>query len=368
MVNLLEYQGKALFNRYGIPIPEGLLLVNKAGIKDEIIHYPAVLKAQVPIGHRGTSGGVQTVKNGAELAEKLNSMQKASFGGFTPKAFLLERLVKHDKELYLSITLDRSKRSPVLIASQSGGVNIEDVPKEEINTFTLNQLEDLPIKIKQQIFALFDIKEVSRFGLYNLLDSMWSLYKGEDAELVEINPLAVSDDILTALDSKIIIDDDALFRHPYIKPDLGTNPLEIKAKKEGISFVKLDGDIGIIANGAGLTMSTIDQIALLGGKPGDFLDLGGTDDPEKVSKAISLVYESKPAVLLINIFGGVTKADTVAEGILLAIKKEKPAFKVVVRLRGFNEEKGRNLLRENGVEAFTDMTEAIHAAVTSVKS
>lgn len=365
MVNLLEHEGKALFKKYSISIPNGVIVRSNTDIKKS--NFPAVLKAQVPTGHRGKSGGVKIVKNAAEAREQLKTMREMSFEGFTPKAFLLEDLVKHVSELYLSISLDRSKRSPVLIASTEGGIDIESVQKNKIFVFTLNQLEGVPDYVKQEIFEKLGLRASAKEVFFKLISNMWSIYKQEDAELVEINPLAVSGDDLIALDSKIIIDDDALFRHPEIKPDFGTDPLEIEAKKKGISFVRLGGDIGIIANGAGLTMSTIDQIALLGGKPGDFLDLGGTDNPARVVQALSLVYEFKPSVLFINVFGGVTKADTVAEGIISAVKERKPPFKIIVRLRGFNEEIGRQLLKENGIEAFTDMTQAIAAAVAESK-
>ncbi len=365
MVNLLEFQGKEMFRKYNIPVPNGRLLKSENEIKK--LDDPSVLKVQVPTGHRGKSGGISIVKTLTEACKALENMQKMSFDGFSPKGFLLEDMVKHTSEIYISISLDRGRRSPVLIASSRGGVDIENVPKGKIVTFNLNQLIGIPNYVKRQLLKDLGLKETLSGELYSLIDRLWSLYKNEDAELVEINPLAVTENGLIALDSKISIDDDSLFRHKELSPDLGTDPLEIKAKKEGIAFVRLDGDIGLIANGAGLTMATIDQIALLGGKAGDFLDLGGTDDPAKVAKAIELVAESNPKTVLINVFGGVTKADTVANGIVLAVKAIKPRFKIFVRLNGFNAEKGKKLLTANGIKAFSEMGEAVSAVVLASK-
>ncbi len=365
MVNLLEFQGKEMFRRYKIPVPAGRLIKNEKDIQK--LDSKSVLKAQVPTGHRGKSGGVSLVGSAEEARKALENMQKMSFDGFSPKEFLLEDMVKHASEIYISITLDRSKRSPVLIASLYGGIDIESVPKDKIIMFDLNQLAGMPNYVKRGMLKGLGLKENMSKELSGLLDGMWSLYRNEDAELVEINPLAVTENGLVALDSKIVIDDDSLFRHKEISPDLGTDPLEIKAKKEGIAFVRLDGDIGLIANGAGLTMATIDQIALLGGKAGDFLDLGGTDDPIKVTKAIELVAESNPKTVLINVFGGVTKADTVASGIVSAVKAIKPKFKIFVRLSGFNADKGKKLLAENGIKAFSEMEEAVKAVVLASK-
>ncbi len=365
MVNLLEYEGKEIFKRYGIKIPAGDLV--RSEDRFPLIKKPMVLKAQVPTGHRGKNGGVVVVKTLKEAQSALRNMQKLEFDGFSPKAFLLEDMVKHSSEVYISISLDRSNRSPMLMVSASGGVNIEDMPKEKILVFILNQMMAVPGYVKREVYDFLNLHTEIQQQFGSLIDSIWAAYKAEDAELIEINPLAISDDGLIALDSKVTIDDDALFRHNDALPDLGNNPLEAKARKEGISFVRLDGDIGLIANGAGLTMATIDQIALRGGKAGDFLDLGGTDDPEKVTKALSLVSESRPKAVLINIFGGVTKADTVAEGIATTVRLIRPKFHIFVRLSGFNAEEGKKILKKNGIMAFDNMVDAIDAAIASVK-
>ena len=262
------------------------------------------------------------------------------------------------------MTLDRSNKSPVLLVSPEGGVDIENIPKTRIKGLDLDIFIGMLDYQKRRAFEFIGLDEKYRVQFYSILSSMWRIFTEKDAELVEINPLAVTDSELIALDSKVSIEDDSLFRHSeYKRDEYSSDELEMKAKKKGISFVRLNGNIGLIANGAGLTLATIDQIKLNGGVAGDFLDLGGTDDPARVAEAIELVKESNPKVLFINIFGGVTKADTVAEGIIQAINKLNITFKIVVRLKGFNEVKGKELLRKNGIDAFTDMEEAIKEVV-----
>ncbi len=365
MVDLLEYCGKNLFRKYGIPVPESVLV--DANGKGRGLFFPAFLKAQVPAGHRKELGGVIIAKSKKELTEGITSMKKISFNGFKPSEFILEKPEKTDKQVYLSLSTDRSTRAPVLIVSEKGGTGIEKVGREYIHTYTLNPFVGVPEYVKREIASVLSIGGKNRGRLDELLESLWRLYTKEDAELVEINPLGVSKKGLIALDSKVTIDDDALFRHADISPAKKSNRLEQKAAGEGISFVRLSGDIGLVANGAGLTMATIDMIAKLGGKAGDFLDLGGTDEPSKVAKAMELVSDSKPKVLLINIFAGVTKADTVSQGIVDAVDRIKPKFEIIVRLSGFNTDKGKKILATRGIEAFDNMSDAIRTAVQASK-
>ena len=364
MVNLLEYQGKELFKKYGINIPHGFIAKDVSHLKP--LHGDFMLKAQVPTGHRNQSGGVIEVHSRREAKAALQKLKNIDFNGFKPSAFLIEQKIPHSVEFYISIALDRSRRAPVIIVSKNGGVDIEKVPKENISVFPINKFIGIPDYVVRAAAEFITLNKMEN-ELGTLLKSMWELYSKEDAELVEINPLVSEAGVLTALDSKIVIEDDALFRHNYEKSEESSDSIEIEAIKKGISFVRLEGNIGLIANGAGLTMATIDQININGGHAGNFLDLGGTDDPSKVAEAIELVNEEKPKVLFINIFGGVTKADTVAKGIIKAIKKFNPAYKIIVRLRGFNEEEGKKLLNDNGIKAFTDIEEAIKEAVGASK-
>ena len=366
MVDLLEFEGKELFKAYNIKIPKGQVIHSINDLND--FQEERVIKAQVPTGHRGINGGVLKFKNKEEFIKAFNKISSLTFNGFKPTSFLVEEAIKHKRELYVALTLDRNNKSPVLLISSQGGVDIEKMPKNEIKRLELDIFLGMLEYKKRQAFEFIGLSENYRLQFYSILDSLWKIFTEKDAELVEINPLAVTDTQLIALDSKISIEDDSLFRHSeYKRDEYSSDELEMKAKKKGISFVRLNGDIGLIANGAGLTLATIDQIKLAGGMAGDFLDLGGTDDPARVAEAIELVKESNPKVLFINIFGGVTKADTVAEGIVQAINKLNITFKIVVRLKGFNEVKGKELLRKNGIDAFTDMAEAIQEVVKLAK-
>ena len=362
MVDLLEFEGKELFKFYGIEVPKGQLVHSIKDFRD--FEEEHVIKAQVPTGHRGANGGVLKFKTKEEFIAAFNKISSLTFNGFKPTSFLVEKAIKHEKELYVALTLDRNNKSPVLLISAAGGVDIEKIPKSKIKRLDLDIFMGVLDYQKRQAFKFIGLEDNYKLQFYNILDSMWKIFTEKDAELVEINPLAVTATKLIALDSKVSIEDDSLFRHPeYKRDEYSSDNLEMKAKKKGISFVRLNGNIGLIANGAGLTLATIDQIKLAGGMAGDFLDLGGTDDPARVAEAIELVKESSPKVLFINIFGGVTKADTVAEGIVQAINKLNITFKIVVRLKGFNEARGKELLRKNGIDAFTDMEEAIKEVV-----
>ena len=366
MVDLLEYEGKNLFKIYSITVPSSYLIRNIKELKN--INDENVVKAQVPTGHRGVNGGVIKIKNKLEAANAIESINRRNFNGFKPESFLIEKLVRHKNELYVGLTLDRSNKSIVLIVSPAGGVDIEKVPQKLIKKFNIDIFAGMQGYIKREAFKFTKLDTKYQESFYSLMDNLWKVFVGKDCELVEINPLAVTESELIALDSKITIEDDSLFRHPeYKKEYTSSDPIEAEAKRKNISFVRLDGNIGLIANGAGLTLATIDQIKMAGGNAGDFLDLGGTDDPSKVEEAINLVVKTKPKVIFINIFGGVTKADTVAKGIVGAIRSLKN-ITVVVRLKGINDEKGRQLLKANSIAAFTDISQAINKVVEVSKN
>ena len=362
MVDLEEHEGKLLFKEYGIKVPESRLIKSGRDIRE--LHGNYVIKAQVPTGHRGTSGGVVKVSTKKQAMSAIEKIKKLDFNGFRAEKFLLEKFTEHTKEFYLSLVLDRGERSVMLIASRKGGVDIERVDKAYIKKIDIDIFIGVPDYRKRELSKFLGLDGELQPQFSSMLDSMWRLYRKEDAELVEINPLALSKEGLVALDSKIIIEDDALFRHDkYLRFRNPADPIESKAEKIGVTFVRLDGKVGVIANGAGLNLATIDQIKLKGGEAADFLDLSGTDDPEKVSQAVELVMETGPRVILINIFGGVTKADTVATGISEAIIKLKPKCPILVRLRGFNEEEGIRILKKNNIRTFEGMDEAIEEAV-----
>ncbi len=359
MVDLLEFEGKQIFKKYGVPVSDFKVIRKESEIPD--FSDKMVIKAQVPVGGRGKRGGVVPVNSRQEAIDAMNRIKNIDFDGHKADTFILEKAYSATRELYISITLDRSKELPVILASAEGGVDINSVPSEKIYRHSIVPYVGVPEYVKRELAEFLGLKDKQ---IYDIVDSLYSIYDQMDASLVEINPLAVTSDGLLALDSKITIEDDALFRHRDIEPRFyGLDPVEIEAKKKGLSFVRLEGDIGIIANGAGLNMATIDMISLRGGKPANFFDLGGTDDPEKVIEALRLESKIVSKVLFINIFGGVTKGDTVATGIVQAVKELKPKFKIVARIRGANEEQGRLILQENGIESILDLDQAIDRVV-----
>lgn len=359
MVDLLEYEGKQIFQKYQVPVTEFKVIRSESDIPD--FSERMVIKAQVPVGGRGKRGGVVPVNSKQEALIAMDKIRKIDFDGHRSEVFLLEKAYSVKRELYLSVTLDRSEELPVILASAEGGMDINSVPAEKIYRHHIVPYVSVPEYVKRELGEFLGLKDRQ---IYEVVDALYSIYDQMDASLVEINPLAVTDGGLTALDSKITVEDDALFRHQEIEPRyFGLEPVEIEARKKGLSFVRLEGDIGIIANGAGLNMATIDMISLRGGRPANFFDLGGTDDPAKVIEALKLESKIVSKVLFINIFGGVTRCDTVATGIVQAVKELKPDFKIVVRLRGANEEQGRHILQENGIESLLNLDQAIDRVV-----
>jgi len=362
-MNLLEFEGKRLFIDYGIPIPEGVL--SRGGLSQLPFGYPAVVKAQVPVGGRGKAGGVRTVNSGAELEAALGGIIGMSIGGHRVEEALIERMVEGGGELYVSVSVDRSKGRPLLMVSDAGGMDIESVPEGRILKEWIDPWVGLRPFALRNLIAGLGIDSGSSGQFKAILQGVWHLFQDMDAELVEINPLIVTKEgRLVAADSKVVIDDDALFRHEELKKSAGEmTELERKARDAGISFVQLGGDIGVIANGAGLTMATLDILAARGGKGGAFLDLGGTDDPEQVRRAFLLMKEVKPKAVLINIFGGITKCDTVAQGLLQALGDGSTDIPIVARIKGVNEEKAVEMLKGSGIKPMLSLDEAIKAVV-----
>jgi len=362
-MNLLEMEGKRLFMDYGIPVPEGVL--SRGGPVSLPFGFPAVVKAQVPTGGRGRAGGVRIVRDMAELESAVREMIGMNIGGHAVTDLLIERKVESRKELYVSIAVDRSKRKPLIIASEVGGMDVESVPEDRIIRDWIDPWVGIqPFMLRRIILGLGLGKESS--GQFRaIIQGVWRLFQDMDAELVEINPLIMTDGgRLIAADSKVVIDDDSLFRHEELRRSTGEmTSLEGMARDEGIAFVQLGGDIGVIANGAGLTMATLDLLTSGGGKGGAFLDLGGTDDPDKVKRAVLLMAKAKPKVVLLNIFGGITKCDTVASGLLQAYNEGDIDFPIVARIKGVNEDEAVAMLKGSKIKAALSLKEAVEAAV-----
>ncbi|HTW77034.1 MAG TPA: ADP-forming succinate--CoA ligase subunit beta [Thermoplasmata archaeon] len=374
MVKLAEWRGKELFRKYGVPLPRGQVARSGAEAEQLVrlgaVPLPCVVKAQVLSGGRGKGGAVRFANTPEEVQVAAEAILGLEFKGEKVKEILLEEKLSIGRELYLSITLDRSLRLPIVIASAQGGVEIESVDDAAIDRVPVDPFPGLVSYERRRISKALGLTGAPAASLDRLLPALWRLFQAEDSELVEINPLAIVGDGLVALDAKVIIEDDAAFRHPeYADIRDDRTPLEEIAREKEIAFVQLDGNIGVIANGAGLTMATLDVLKEFGGNPGVFLDLGGTDDPRKVTEAFLLMAQARPRAVFLNIFGGVTRCDTVATG-LVAAMQQVPAserFPLIARIRGNNEKEGIEILRAAGITSIPSLKESAQAVVAAAR-
>ncbi len=372
MVKLTEGRGKELFRKYGVPVPRGRVAASPEEVERAVrageVPLPCVLKAQVLAGGRGKGGAVRFASTPEEARSAAAAILGSRFAGETVREVIVEEKVAIGRELYVSFALDRTARLPLLMTSARGGVEIESVDAGQIDRQTIEPFPGLAAYERRRAARSLGVSGPLAGELDRLLTALYRLYDSEDAELVEINPLAVVGDKLLALDAKVIIEDDAAFRHPeYAALHDDRTPLEELAREKEIAFVQLDGNIGVIANGAGLTMATLDVLKEFGGAPGVFLDLGGTDDPKKVTEAFLLMAQAKPKAVFLNIFGGVTRCDTVAKGLVAALASvpSSERFPLVARIRGNNEAEGIAILREAGVTSVPDLRASAQAVVAA---
>lgn len=369
-----EYQAKEILASYGIPVDD-YILCNKIDEVPEAYHKlgseKAVIKAQVLTGGRGKAGGVKIVNNAGEASEEAKRIFGMNIKGFTVEKVIVSKAIPIAREYYVSLAIDRNTRSVLLMMSASGGMEIEEVAKtspEKIHRFYIDPFTGLPAyKARELAFLLFkSIDQVNQMAA--ILQELYRLFVEQDASLAEINPLVeTKDGSLLALDAKMTFDDNALYRHPAIKmlaePD-EDEKTEAYAREKGFSYVRMDGEIGCMVNGAGLAMATMDMIQLYGGRPANFLDIGGSSNPRKVIDAMSLLLKDKNVrVVLINIFGGITRCDDVAKGLLEAFRTIRSNIPVVVRLTGTNEQEGRDLLKGSRFQVAETMSEATGIAV-----
>jgi succinyl-CoA synthetase beta subunit len=355
-MDLLEYQGKQLFARHGVPVPSGrpARTVDEAVAAAEEIGYPCVVKAQVQIGGRGKAGGIKVAKDVDEARTHAEAILGMDIRGFTVHEVWVEAASDIAAEYYASIVFDRSAKKPLMMLSTKGGMDIEAVAEEDPDAIARLHVDPL---IGFQAFhgrrlayeAGVDADVIRPLG--GLLAKLYDAFISEEAMLVEVNPLIVTGDRdVAALDAKVTLDNNALFRHPEnaeLPAGDDEDPQEKMAKERGLTYVALDGDIGILGNGAGLVMSTLDVVAQAGGSPANFLDAGGGSKAEAITSAVEVIL-SNPSVkaVLFNIFGGITRCDEVANGLIEAFAQIKPTVPFVVRLSGTNEEEGRRLLAE----------------------
>jgi len=375
-LKLLEYQGKELFARVGLPVPPGRLADTPKTAK-KMAHdlgFPIVVKAQVAAGGRGKAGGIQIARTAEEAEQHAANILSMSIQGEPVRCLLLTQAVDIQQEYYLSITLDRSARRPVLIFSTQGGVDIEEVahssPKS-IQKCHISPLEGLhAFQIRRLLFQA-KVPPEQMGALLDITQKLYQAFVQFRAHLVEINPLAVTPQgEIWALDSKFILDDDDLPSDIPGGQGERLDPLEQAAHEADLQYVKLDGNIGIIGNGAGLVMSTLDLVKLSGGRPANFLDIGGGASADRMHKALELVLSDRQVQgVFINIFGGITRCDLVAQGIIAARRALDIRVPLVVRLVGTNEAEGRRLLQQaQGFFAVSDMEEGAREIARRVGS
>lgn len=371
-MKLYEYEAKQLFNRYGISVPEFYVATSPEQAMDAAkkLGEKVVLKAQVLVAGRGKAGGIKFADAPEEAYEVARKLLGMEIKGERVNSLLVTKAVDIEKELYLSVVLDRSVGCPSMLASPEGGIDIEELAAsspEKILKINVDPLLGLRQYQLRSIVNFMKLPDGQRQVLEQMTVNLYRLFVELDCELAEINPLAVDKNgNLVPVDAKVIIDDNALFRRKEFssRVDAGMSELELEAKKYGFSYVELDGDIGIIGNGAGLTMATMDMVKLYGGRPANFLDIGGGARADVVESAASiLLRHPRVKVLFVNILGGITRCDEVAKGLVKALNAYGRGKKIVVRMMGTNEEEGRKILEGAGMSAFFSMEEAAKMAV-----
>lgn len=372
-MKLQEYQSKILFTMYNIPVPNGRIAESISEVKliSAELGGRVVIKAQVLSGGRGKAGGVRIAKNIDEAEEFAGQILGKEINGLPVRKVLVDEMVSIDKEIYLSIANDRTTQKPILMASSFGGMDIEEVSRnnpEKITKRVIDPLLGLRDYQLRDVAINIDLDREYWQDFSTIINQLWKVYVDCDATLVEVNPLVItSEKQLSALDAKIVLDDNALFRHPNLSDlrDIAAEPpTEIQGRKIGVSFIKMEGNIGCLVNGAGLAMATMDIIKELGGEAANFLDIGGGANAKKVEDSLRLILaDEKVKAILINVFGGITRCDEVAKGILSAFKEIKTSIPIIVRLVGTNDEEGLHLLQGTELIPAKSLLEAATIAV-----
>lgn len=376
-MKLHEYQSKQIFARYGIPIPRGRVAATADEAKDiaKELGSRVVIKAQVLVGGRGKAGGIRLAKSPEEASEAARQVLAMVIKGLPVRKVLVDEAANIEQEIYLGITNDRAARRPVMMSSSAGGVEIEEVARltpDKIVKAHIDPLLGLREYMARDVAAGIDLPRDHWRQFIQIAMGLWQAYTDCDATLAEINPLVItSENKLLALDGKMLIDDNALYRQPVLAEmrDLDEEaPSESDARRYGLSFIKLDGNIGCMVNGAGLAMTTMDIIKLFGGAPANFLDIGGGASSERVEAALRIILaDPNVKAVLLNIFGGITRCDEVARGVLTALDEVKPNVPMVVRLVGTNAEEGRQMLAAANMITAETLVEAAKKAVAAAE-
>ena len=369
-----EYQGHELFRQYGVPVAEGALAEtpDEAVAAAESLGLPVVIKAQVLVGGRGKAGGVKVAKTADEARALAGEILGLTIKSLPVEKVLVAKAVKPQQEYYLGLTVDRSTKAVTLMVSAAGGVDIEELAISDPDKILKLQIDPLKGIVSEQLAEVLGKAFGDPVLVAQAVDTTEKLYKlfwEKDCTLVEINPFALLEgNRLVALDAKVNFDDNALPKHPDI--EALANPEEysedeIHAREVGLSFVSMDGEIGCIVNGAGLAMATMDIIKHFGGTPANFLDVGGSSNPKKVLDALEIILNNKKVkAILINIFGGITRCDDIANGLLMAKEQIDIPVPMVIRLIGTNDKEGREILTKAGLQALETLTEAVQKVVS----
>ncbi|HLH65178.1 MAG TPA: ADP-forming succinate--CoA ligase subunit beta [Solirubrobacteraceae bacterium] len=359
-MDLLEHQGKRLLARHGLPVSPGRLASDVAGAvaAAEQLGYPCAVKAQVPTGGRGKAGGIRLASDREQARAHAEAILGMSIGGHAVQSVWVEAGAQVARELYAAVLLDRGARSPMAILSARGGIDIEELAASEPGAIARLHVDPL-LGLQDFHGRLLAVRAGAPRELLgplaSVLRGLYRVFASEEATLVEVNPLAVTaDGSLLALDAKVTLDDNAAFRHPdhaELRAQLPRDPQEAMAAERGLTYVKLDGEVGILGNGAGLVMATLDLVAQVGGRPANFLDAGGGSKADAIEAAVEVILsDEKVRAVLFNIFGGITRCDEVARGLIEAHRRLRPRVPFVVRLDGTNDREGRELLRAAGLE------------------
>ena len=376
-MKLQEYQSKQYFAKFGVPIPKGRVAAtaNEAKQIADELGGRIVIKSQVLVGGRGKAGGIRLARNSDEAEDIAAQILAMEIKGLPVRKVLVDQAADIETELYLGITNDRTSRKPVMMASSAGGVDIEEVAREtpeKIVRVHVDPLLGLRDYQARDLAAGIDLPREHWRSFGQIAHGLWRAYVESDATLAEINPLVITaQGDLLAVDGKMVLDDNALFRHPNLAEmrDLDVEAeAETEARKYGLSFIKLDGEIGCMVNGAGLAMATMDIIKLFGGEPANFLDIGGGASSEKVSAALRIILQDPNVkAILINIFGGITRGDEVARGILEALNEVPTHVPMVARIVGTNAEEGRQILADAEMVTAETLVDAAQKAIAVAK-
>jgi succinyl-CoA synthetase beta subunit len=372
-VNIHEYQAKEIFRKYGIPIPPGEVATTPEEAEEIARKFgtTVVVKAQVHAGGRGKAGGVKLAKTPADAKAIAAQILKLTIKGLPVQKVLVTPAADIASEAYVGIIVDRASKRAVFMASPAGGIDIEEVAAKTPDKILRRSVDpryglQLYEAMELAFFLYSDMKQVRAAA--KILQQLYKAFSENGGSLAEINPLVTTPagDVV-ALDAKMVIDDNELDRRPDIaalRDESAEDPAEVEARKASLTFIKLDGNVGCVVNGAGLAMATMDLVKYYGGDPANFLDIGGSSNPEKVVAALRIITSDvNVRAILFNIFGGITRTDDVANGIVTAIKQNPLKVPLVIRLTGTNEEIAVKILKENGLSAMTDMDEAVKKAV-----